>query len=203
MGVDDRARDRGWKPSGFGEQVAEAAREEQRANDEHERHGDLRDHQCATQAQALVIAGHAASCRLFSASPGAPREARSAGVRPRSRQVGERRGRQKAQTRQSGVSVSTIGSRLVPISRTSTWLSAWREEGRGDGARRRDDDALAQQLRNEPAARRAEREPQRQLALPDGAAREHQVREVGAGDQQHEAGHREQQPQRRRVAPRR
>ena len=43
------------------------------------------------------------------------------------------------------------------------------------------------------------REAHRDLAFARGRAREHQVREVGAGDEQHQAGGRQQQPQRRLV----
>ena len=44
--------------------------------------------------------------------------------------------------------------------------------------------------------RRAERRPHRHLALPRGAAREEQIGDVGAGDEQQEAHRGEQQPQR-------
>ena len=46
-----------------------------------------------------------------------------------------------------------------------------------------------EQLADQLAARRAERQPHGDLALPHEAARDQQVRHVRARDQQHEADH--------------
>ena len=56
------------------------------------------------------------------------------------------------------------------------------------GRRQRRHDALGQELAHDPAAAGAQGQAQRQLALPLGAAREDEVRDVDAGDQQHEHG---------------
>ena len=55
--------------------------------------------------------------------------------------------------------------------------------------------ALHQQLTQQPPALRAERGPHRDLALPRGAAREEQVGDVRARDEQHEpdGGHEHEQ----------
>ena len=136
---------------------------------------------------------------LFSASPGLPRDARTAGARPRITQVpnaGEREERDDAPVRRQRQHdrVAGGGDQLhEPLAQDE------RHQRAGDRAGRGDDDALGQELRQEPAPRGAQRQTQRELALPHGAARQHQRREVRAGDEQHEAGHAEQQPQRRPV----
>jgi len=66
-----------------------------------------------------------------------------------------------------------------------------REQRAERAARERDQHALREQLLNQAAARRSERQAQRDLAAARGRAREQQVRDVRAGDQQHqrERGH--------------
>ena len=68
---------------------------------------------------------------------------------------------------------------------------AERHQGHGQrGRRHRRHDALGQELAHDPAAAGAEGQAQRQLALPLGAAREDEVRDVDAGDQHHQDGRR-------------
>jgi hypothetical protein len=57
-------------------------------------------------------------------------------------------------------------------------------------------EALGQQLHRDAAAARAEGDAHRELVLPRERARQHQVGDVGAGDQQDEADRSEQNPQR-------
>ena len=65
----------------------------------------------------------------------------------------------------------------------------------------REQRALGEQLAHQPAASGAERRADRQLAIAPQQARERQVRDVGARDQQHQAGRPEQDQQHRpRVA---
>ncbi len=54
---------------------------------------------------------------------------------------------------------------------------------------RREQQALDETLTDDCAAARTERNPDRDFLLPRGAAREQQVRDVGARDQQHHADH--------------
>ena len=56
--------------------------------------------------------------------------------------------------------------------------------------------AFGQHLAQQSTPPGAERRPNRELALPRGGAREQQVRDVGAGDQQDEAHRTEQDDQR-------
>ena len=65
----------------------------------------------------------------------------------------------------------------------------------------REQHAFDQQLSRDPRARRAECEPYGDLALPGRAAREEQVRDVGAGDQENAGGGRHQHPERRGQRP--
>ena len=61
--------------------------------------------------------------------------------------------------------------------------------------------ALGAQLRDEAHARRADGLPHGHFTLPGAGARQQQVREVGTGDEQDEARHRQQNPQRILVGP--
>ena len=61
------------------------------------------------------------------------------------------------------------------------------EEEPEDGAQSREHEALAEQLPRQPGARGAERQAYAQLVAPRRRAREQQVGDVGAGDEQHEA----------------
>jgi hypothetical protein len=66
-----------------------------------------------------------------------------------------------------------------------------------NAAHRRQQDALGQQLANDPAAAGADRRTNRDLAPAHGRAHEQQVRDVRAGDQQDEDDRAQQHPQRR------
>ena len=61
-----------------------------------------------------------------------------------------------------------------------------------DGADQRQEHAFGEQLTNQVAARRTDRRADRHLARAGDRAREHQVRDVGAGNQQDEAYRAEQ-----------
>ena len=58
-----------------------------------------------------------------------------------------------------------------------------------------EEDALGQELAEEAAPRRAQRETDRDLLLPVGGPRQQQVRDVGAGDEQHEGDRAQEQHQ--------
>ena len=60
-------------------------------------------------------------------------------------------------------------------------------------------EALREQLPDHPAARGAETEADRDLPLTGGGARQEQVGQVRAGDEQHDAGSSQEQQQRRAV----
>ena len=63
-----------------------------------------------------------------------------------------------------------------------------RHDERRDAAERGEEQALGEELHHEVAARGAEREPHAISVARARAAREQQVGDVGAGDQQHDAG---------------
>ena len=65
----------------------------------------------------------------------------------------------------------------------------------------RQHDAFGQQLADDPAARAADRRADRDLAPAAGRAHEQEVRDVGAGDEQHEADGADQHEQRRADVP--
>ena len=65
------------------------------------------------------------------------------------------------------------------------------QRARGQGAA----SCLGQELRHQAPASRSQRAAQGQLALPMGRAREEEVRDVGAGDEQDEPDRAEQDEQ--------
>ena len=87
----------------------------------------------------------------------------------------------------------------MPFGRSQTSrIAAPRRDQQADGAARdREHGALGEQLPNEAAAAGAERGTDRDLGLSRRRAGEHQVRHVGAGNQQHQADGAEQHEQRR------
>ena len=70
-------------------------------------------------------------------------------------------------------------------------------------AERRQQQAFGEQLLHDPAAPRAEREPHRHLAAASGRPRQQQVRDVRAGDDQHEPDRGQEHEQRGAGCPRR
>ena len=85
------------------------------------------------------------------------------------------------------------GSVMKPTSRCTPAVAS---SSPATAAGRRQHQALDQQLTHDAAARRAERQPQRHLALTRGAARQQQIRDVRARNQQHAGDDRHQHPQR-------
>ena len=75
-----------------------------------------------------------------------------------------------------------------------------REQDAGRGAEQRQQQALDQQLARDEPARRAERQPDAQLALPRGGLREQEIGHVRARDEQHHRDDAEQHEQRLAVA---
>ena len=61
------------------------------------------------------------------------------------------------------------------------------EQRAGDRAEQRHHERFGDQLTHQPAAARADREPNADLLLPRRRARQQHARDVGAGDQQHQA----------------
>ena len=137
----------------------------------------------------------------FIAAPGAVPVTRIAGISPKTRQVATASAAVKAKMRQSSARFTKIGALSLVRKFTRNRLSHCASRAPQTAPNRRDQQALGQQLADDAPARRADRQPHGDLALARGGARQHQVREIRAGDEQHEAGRGEQQPQRRLVGP--
>ena len=125
---------------------------------------------------------------------------RHAGASPKTIPVSSESARVKPSTRQS----SRGSSELMP--RPPQWLTAISPSLiqiakmiPKQTAEDREQHAFSQQLTDESPATRAERQSQPDLFLSSGCARQQEVRDVRARDQQHEANDAEQQVERRRV----
>ena len=98
-----------------------------------------------------------------------------------------------ANARTAGAGVVSIGRNVDPGERERQQQArrADRDDEAGDAAGDREEDALDQRLRHDLPARRADREPDRRLRPPRHGAREQQVGDVGARDEQHQPAHAE------------
>ena len=181
-------------------QLPEAAQHQAGGDQQHEGEGDLRDHQQAARAPRAEARRRARelSCFITSASSG---RAVSAGSAPNSMPVS---------TETTSVKPSTVASMPTSLARvvkravkaTSRWSAAAARPRPISAAGDRQQRALGQQLAHEPAAPGAERRAHRELAAAPQHARQHQVRDVRAGDQQHAADGAQQHEQRRPRAQR-
>ena len=181
-------------------QVQQRAREERGADEQHERQRHLQRDQrsagdepgpagAATRDHAAErepgVGGRGAEGREQAApEPDDQAHADREGQHPRARAEGQ------------------LDRRLVLVERREQ--AAADDEGQHDagrGAQRGEHDTLGEQLADEPAPSRAERQAHRHLALAGRGAHQQQAGHVGAGDAQHGGHHRREQVQRPRVGP--
>ena len=181
-----------------GLEVLQAADEQPGAEQQQEAERDLRRDQPLAQEQRSAGAGDRAD-RVLQRRP----RIRTAGAQRR--QKPEDDAGQEGQAEREGEDAA-VGRRLqsnrLAVGRARTraapWVSATATATPTHAADRRQHETLDQQLAHQLTARGAERQPDRDFLLPHEAARDQQVRDVGAGDQQHESDHAHQHDQRRR-----
>ncbi len=177
-------------------QVREAAQEEPRAHDEHHGERDLADDQRVARAR-LRGAGRRARARLLQrvvhAARGQVQEGREAEDEAGEDGDGEREEEHGPVDRDFGRARDGVGVRGDE--------QAEPRLGQPDAGRRageREQRPLGHELGEQAAAARAERGADRELLLPRLRAREQQVGEVGARDEQHEPDGALQDPERGR-----
>src|SRR5436189_2978 len=86
----------------------------------------------------------------------------------------------------NSITATEIAARRRRGERLQQTNAAVRERDSGDAAGQGDQHAFGERLPDQASAPGAEREPDRDLALPRGRPREEQVRDVDACDQQDE-----------------
>ena len=179
-------------------QVVEAAREQAGAGEQQHRQADLCDDQPLAQPRVAGAADHAAGLVLQRRCQRRPRRLqrrREAEQHRRHQRCGDREGdhaqvgHRRQRLRRRRRSAASFSS-SAPVHQASA------EAEQRAGARQHG--ALDQPLPHDRAAAGAEREADRHFLLPRRAARQQQVRDVGAGDQQHEPDHAHQHQNRRR-----
>ena len=161
--------------------------EQQRADHQHQRQRHLPDDERAPQAERSRRVRRPAAAGFHG---GAGRGARRADRRQQAEQQrtpATASTAMNANTRQSPARSTNSWCRCVAIERDehaadSHCASQIPSAGAGDGEQQ----ALDEQLAEDPDARRADRQPHGDLALARGRARQHQVGEVRAGNQQHQ-----------------
>ena len=169
-------------------QAGEAAHQPAGAGDEHDRERDLDDRHHAQPARRAASAGRRARALVHQRAhvgAGQPQRRREADEQPADDERGERE--------QQHAPVEGDGVEPRQFRRAEREQRADADEGEQQAehrAGRRQQRRFGQQLPDDAAARRAEGDAHRHLARPRGAAREQQVGDVDAAEQ-------EQQPRRR------
>ena len=163
-------------------QVHQAAREEARADQEHERDGDLRDNERLGGAEPTAPDLVAADARLQAAD-----EIEPAGVQRRrqpEQQAGDHRDRDGEHEHRSAH--GRLHRRVSRHEGEQRGNDPSRREHARDAAERGQQKAFGQQLSDQACASGAQREPHRNLTLPRGRTRQQQIADVRARDDQHE-----------------
>ena len=132
--------------------------------------------------------------RCFSSETRSGRDALKAGASPNTIAVSTDIERREEEHAQAGVrSTASAGSAGGRTAHSAPWAQYAIRRPRPPASDRQQQ-PLGQELADQPAARRAQRQPHRHLALPRGRAGQQQVGHVRAGDQQHQPDDRHQQP---------
>ena len=177
----------------------EAVNQQARADQEDERHRDLRGDQQRPQPLALTVAGRArfAGVQRATCAKGGTADAQR---RHEANQQGREERQAEAKRHHARIDDDAAGPRQQAF-RHERQRGADREPREQHAERRaqqRQHDRFGQQLTHDPPASRAERHAHGQFAAARGEARHLQVRDVDAGDQQHER-HRPEQDQQQRA----
>ena len=174
-------------------QPIEAQEQQAGADQQHDRHRDLRDDQRALHASRPAGVARALAARLQRADQDR-RATPAPGSVPNTRPVTIETSSVKPSTPGS-ISISPVRAVNRPTNVVSMSIVDHANDEADDAAGDRQQRALGQQLPHQPPASRAERGAHRQLAIAPQHARERQVGDVRARDQQHEPGRAEQDQQ--------
>ena len=180
-----------------GREVAESLDEEQRREDQHQRHRDLRNDEPALKSGAVAIDGQAAR----SLAHGGERiDDRHTERREQSEEDRRQRGDRADERDQPPVGREIAASTgCVDVSRNAT---SARPESSATGRASAAPPAATSRLSisicdTSRRPRRADGDAHGDLALAGARTREHERGEIAAGDEKHQAGQTEQQRQRR------
>ena len=189
--VERQRRDRRRVEAEIGPLGRQQAAAEQRArHEQHQRQRQLADHERVTKREPA--AARLAPSSALSAGTSSGPDDDHAGARPKTRpSPATRRRRSRAPRGRSRSRTRSASGRRSSRGRTANGRPTRRSDARR-AAEHGQQQRLGEQLSEQPGAAGADRRANRQLALPRRAAREQHARDVGAGNQQHEADRREQ-----------
>ena len=184
-------------------QIRKGPQEQSGRDQNQQREGDLRNHQHAAQAQAAKPVRRAASPVRDSLSAGikSTRVDWSAGARPNSTPVSSESAATTASTCQFNSARRVKFSRPFASSRVRKRMPQTANATPSAPPSRRQQDALGEQLADDPKPSGAQAQPHRHFALPGSRARQQQVGDVRARDGQDQADQRQQDVQRLRIRP--
>ncbi len=176
----------GLEARSCGLECGEAAQHEAGSDQQDQGQGDLAGHEDAAQAGASPAPGQAGAAfqRVVQVDAGRLQRGRQREDEDRQERDEER------EQEHAGVDRHRVEARQV--GRRQPHQQIHEPEGEGgaeDGAAGGEEHAFGQELADEPEPARAQRRARRDLVLALGGAGQQQVRDVAAGDQQHE-GHR-------------
>ena len=174
-------------------EIDEGPQQDARAREEHQRQGNLGDDQRLARDGLARSAGKAAAGLAHRI-----RQVAAGGVQRRRQpadDAGQRRDRQREQQhRRVERDLGFIGNRVRRHERQDRREPRVSQRRADHAGGQRQEQALGEQLSNQPPPARAERHADGHLALPRARARQHQVRDVGAGDEQEQRHRAEQHP---------
>ena len=181
-------------------ELDEAAHQQPRARQEHERQRHLQDNESTAQLAATESPTDALARR--------PERLHHVALRGlnRRRETEEQRrahrnGHAERERRQVQRDLRLAGDESLRNQQDERLHARVRDETPKDGPERGEHPALDQELPDDAQTARAEREPDRHLALPRRAARQQHVRHVAARDQQQQPHRRRERIQRRLESP--
>ena len=171
-------------------QPAEAAHQEARPDQQHHRERHLGDDQRAAQPGVRGGAPHVLEQHVHRGIRGPQRRENAEAHAGQERDgAGEAEGEK--------VEVDLLAARQVRQQRSERVEAPGRERDADRAAGERQEGALGEELPHHAPAAGAERDADGDLALPRGGAREHEVADVGSGDQEHERDRAPEDEQRR------
>ena len=172
----------GTEPELDFQQVAEAAKEETGADEEHEREGELGHDEGVVQPPAPSAVARPAALP----DPFLEIDARGAEGRGEAEQHARRQRHTEGEEQDLRIEPDRVGIGEALHEEAAHGPHRPRAEDEADrGAPQGQEQALHQQLAPDPEGARAETAAHGDLAVPDGGPREKQVGDVRAGDEQH------------------
>ena len=176
------------------QQLAEAANEQAGGDQEQNGEGDLRDDETAAHAIPASAAAAAASAFFQSGLQLRPRHVQSG---DETKQPSGENGDRERKEKNARIDGRVLRADKVLRQLEQSPQAPVRQEHARAAAGQAEHGRFRQQLPNEPPSARAQRRPHRHFPLPREPAREQEIRQVRARDEENRSGRQKEQPEHR------